>query len=84
MGEIVKFVKSKKVAVCKPTICFGCNREFSAGTIMDLQTMRSDSLYSLHLCKTCEQLVEKLVPNDSIYYEGDFEELAIKHEQENN
>ena len=81
---MVKCINFKRVNVRKPTICFGCNREFPIGTEMELQTMRDDTLYSIHLCLTCEQLVEKLIPNNSIYYEGDFEELAIKHEQENN
>lgn len=84
MDEVVKFVKSKKVAVRKPTICFGCNREFPVGTMMDLQTMRANSLYNLHLCETCEILVDTLIPDGFIYHEGNFENITPKYKKEHN
>ena len=51
---MVKCINFKRVNVRKPTVCFGCNREFPIGTEMELQTMRDDTLYSIHLCLTCE------------------------------
>ena len=74
---MTEFVKSKWVHTAKPTICFGCLREFPKGTLMESQTMRDkDGLWSLHLCPTCEMLVDEFVAEDENYESGRFKDIA--------
>lgn len=78
---MIKCIEYKQVKVRKPTTCFGCGRQFPVGTIMEAQTMRDKDLYHIHLCLACESLVNDLVEDGGIYYEGDFREMAPTYER---
>ena len=44
---------------------------------MESQTMRDkDGLWSLHLCPTCEMLVDEFVAEDENYESGRFKDIA--------
>lgn len=61
--------------------CFGCGREFPKGTLMERQVVQNDKeVYTIHLCSTCQDLVEESLQDDEVYYEGDFLEAAIARE----
>lgn len=66
----------KWVNVRKDTQCFGCCRVFPKGTLMESQTMRDTSLWHIHLCSTCEKLVNSMVADNDVYDEGTFKTLA--------
>lgn len=74
---MTKFVRSKWVNVAKQTVCFGCCRQFPKGTLMDAQTMcDEDGIWSMHLCPTCESLVDEHIADGDNYEEGYFKIMA--------
>ena len=79
MSEVFKYhwVKTRK-----PHNCFGCGREFPKGTIMERQVLSTDNnILTIHLCKTCEYLISKDLPDGGEYTYGSFLEKAINYEK---
>lgn len=66
----------------KPHFCFGCGREFPKGTVMERQVINGteNGIMTIHLCETCEHLIEEEVPDGEIYYQDSFYDKAIAYE----
>lgn len=80
-AQVMKF---KEVVIRKDRNCFGCSRTFPKGTVMESQVIRNGKqLYTIHLCETCQDLVELRVQDGEEYYEGDFANLVESYESEN-
>lgn len=70
-----------EVKTRKPHNCFACGREFPKGTIMERQVVQNDKeVYTIHLCSTCQELIDETLRDEEIYCEGDFLAAALARE----
>lgn len=77
MSEVIgrKMVKTRK-----PHVCFGCGREFPAGTRMESSFVVDDKPWSCYLCKTCLKVEAELYPTWDEYGLGELRERALEIE----
>lgn len=72
-------VKSKKVKTRKEHKCFGCNYTIPKGFDVERQVIRNGrELYTIHLCNSCQKLIEENLNPGEEYEEGYFEDFYIK------
>lgn len=78
-------IKQKIVTIRKPHICFGCEREFPAGTKMEYSFQNDGGPLSAYLCSTCQQVVHDIASAEGGYIEygfGDLRDDALTYELE--
>lgn len=69
-------VKSKKVKTRKEHKCFGCNYTIPKGFDVERQVIRNGrELYTIHLCNSCQKLIEENLNPGEEYEEGYFEDF---------
>lgn len=76
MGTVLT---SKLVKTRKEHRCFGCSRKFSAGTMMQRDTVVDDRMFTCHLCETCVKVVRERPYGDE-FYEGQLRDRALELE----
>lgn len=81
-------LRENKVVTRKEHRCFGCGRKFPKGSKM-LFSVYADcgTAYNSYLCETCEEITDQFASENHGYVEfseGDFSDIALEYEQENN
>lgn len=80
--EAVTYVPGQKIVKTKkPRVCFGCGREFSAGTMMARRFVIDGTLYKCFLCSSCQK-AEKELDWDDEYGFRELRERALEIEKE--
>lgn len=75
-----KILDSRLVKTRKPHKCFGCDRTFPAGTIMELSTVVDvDKLFGSYLCDVCLEIVSDF-PLGEEFCRGDLRDEALERE----
>lgn len=60
-------LSNKEVKIRKTHQCFSCWRKFLKGTIMlKWASLHEDNFCSGYTCVTCDKIIEKLSPNESV------------------
>ena len=77
MSEVIS---TKVVKTRKPHVCFGCGREFPAGTEMRKDFVVDVKAFSCYLCETCEKITYKMDYDDEFGY-GELREEALELER---
>lgn len=66
------FLQDKKVKTRKPHKCYGCERQFPAGTKLQYYFCISyGDAMSIYICPVCEKVAEEDRYNEDEYSEGD-------------
>lgn len=75
------FQTYKDVTTRKPHRCFGCNREFPAGTRMEYRSWIDDRWAHGYFCRTCLEVEGELRKEGFLEYcRGDLREDALEYE----
>lgn len=75
-------LSTKWVKTRKPHRCFGCEREFPAGSEMRFDVCIDDGLFNCYLCETCTEVMQEL--GNTIGFEfcyGDLREDTLEMER---
>ena len=79
------FVRGIDVTTRKPHRCFGCSREFPAGTKMEYRIWIDDRWMHEYFCGTCLEVEKELTKmGDLEYCRGDLREDALEYERRGN
>lgn len=70
---------SRLVKTRKEHRCFGCDRKFSAGTMMQRDAVVDDRMFTCHLCETCIKVVNEQFDGEE-FYEGQLRDRALELE----
>lgn len=76
-----QMISSKTVKIRKPHVCFGCGREFSAGTKMRKDFSVDPQPLSVYVCESCQEAESYMEPGD-FYGFGDLLDTALEIEEE--
>ena len=77
---MIYLLNSRLVKTRKPHKCFGCDRVFPAGTIMELSSVVDDgTLFGSYLCDTCLEIVSDF-PLGEEFCRGDLRDEALERE----
>lgn len=77
-----KILDSRLVKTRKPHKCFGCDRTFPAGTIMELSTVADDTeFFSSYLCDTCQEIARDFEDGEE-FCSGNLRDEALEREAE--
>lgn len=77
-----KVFNCHEVLTRKSHICFACGREFPKRTYMERQVVQNEKeVYTIHLCSTCQELIDEKLEDGEVYYEGDFCDMALEYEK---
>ena len=76
-------LRNKIVKTRKDHCCFGCARIFPAGSEMEFSVVKDDDIFNSYLCKTCLQIMNKMVYGDEFCF-GDLSEEALEIEEGKN
>ena len=70
---MIEIISDKNVKTRKSHRCFLCNRNFDAGTEMNVQVNKYDDINRVYSCTTCKTLMSGnwIEPNDENMYEQD-------------
>lgn len=63
----------------KSHVCFGCGREFPAGTKMERSGVADGGVWTCYLCETCLSITQKMKYGDEFGH-GDLREEALEIE----
>lgn len=78
-------LSTKMVKTRKPHRCFGCAREFPAGTEMRFDVCVDDGIFNCYLCKTCVDVVQDYGNElDDGFCFGDLRDDALEMEKRRN
>ena len=75
-----EFLRTKMVKTRKPHTCFGCLREFRAGTDMLFAVIKDVDVFDAYLCKSCIEAQHRCGGGE--FGRGELRELALEIEAE--
>lgn len=74
-----RLISYKIVKTRKPHFCFGCAREFPAGTSMEYDTVVDGEIFNIYICSTCQEIINHMEYGD-LYGYSDLREDALELE----
>ena len=69
-------ISHKLVKTRKPHKCWGCTKEFPAGSMLWNCVSKEDEIISTYWCESCQELVEQDADSVDGYYFGELADYA--------